>query len=34
MEPNPASPAATSAFLKEEIGKWGTIIRTAGIKLD
>lgn len=34
MEPNPASPAATSAFLKEEIGKWGTIVRTAGIKLD
>jgi tripartite-type tricarboxylate transporter receptor subunit TctC len=33
-EPTTSTPAQLTAFLKEEIAKWGKVIKAAGIKAD
>ena len=33
-EPVPTTPEAFAAFLDREIGKWGKVIREAGLKAD
>lgn len=34
MQPSPSTPAVASAFLKDEIAKWGQIVRAARLQVD
>ncbi len=34
VEPLPATPAETAAFMKEEARRWGDIIRQTGVVVD
>ena len=33
-DPLGLSPAETAAFMKQEIERWGSVIRTAGVKVE
>jgi tripartite-type tricarboxylate transporter receptor subunit TctC len=33
-EPMPGAPAAFAALMREEMGKWGPVVKQAGVKLD
>ena len=33
-EPLGYSPAETAAFMRQEVARWGAVIRTAGVKLE
>jgi tripartite-type tricarboxylate transporter receptor subunit TctC len=33
-EPLGYDPAETAAFMREEVARWGAVIRTAGVKLE